>query len=141
MQLLVVRHALAEEREIFVQTGKPDDMRPLTSKGKSKMRKNAQGIVKLVPHINVLATSPLVRAMQTSEILLKEYLNTPQETLAALSPRGAKQAVLTWLQAQPTQNVIALIGHEPDLGELVSWFLSLKIYQCFPLNCHTPRLL
>lgn len=134
MQLLVVRHAIAEDREDFVQTGKPDDLRPLTAKGKDKMRKNVRGLVKLVPEVTLLATSPLVRAKQTSELLLKGYRNTPEETLAALSPRGAKQDILAWLQGQPTHDVIALVGHEPDLGELVTWLLSGKPDTWLPLK-------
>ncbi len=134
MQLLIVRHAIAEERDDFALTGKPDDLRPLTNKGRNKMRKNVRGLLKLVPHINLIATSPLVRAMQTTEIVAKEYFNPPQETLPALAPRGAAQSVLAWLQQQPTHDLVALVGHEPELGELATWLLSGKPDTWLPMK-------
>lgn len=134
MQLLIVRHAIAEEREAFALTGKPDDLRPLTAKGRNKMRKNVRGLLKLVPHIHLIATSPLVRAMQSTEIIAKEYFNPPQETLPALAPRGASQSILKWLQRQPTHDLVALVGHEPDLGELVTWLLSGKPDTWLPMK-------
>jgi phosphohistidine phosphatase len=44
--------------------------------------------------------------------------------LAPLAPGGSKQAVLDWLRDQPESAMVALVGHEPDLGILASWLLS-----------------
>ena len=66
MKLLLVRHAIAEEREEFERTGEPDDQRPLTSEGRKKMKRAAAGLGELVNKVDILATSPLARAQQTA---------------------------------------------------------------------------
>jgi phosphohistidine phosphatase len=56
MHLLVIRHGLAGDREEFAKTGRPDDERPLTPKGRRRMRRNARGLRTLVPGLDLLAT-------------------------------------------------------------------------------------
>jgi phosphohistidine phosphatase len=58
MQLLIVRHAIAMEREEFAKTGRPDSDRPLTDTGRRRMRKNARGLQRISPHPDLIATSP-----------------------------------------------------------------------------------
>src|SRR5882724_2462532 len=67
VRLLVVRHAIAEDPAVFAATGRSDAERPLTEKGRRRMRRVARGLKKLVPAIDGLATSPLVRAVETAE--------------------------------------------------------------------------
>ena len=43
MKLLLIRHAIAEEREDFARTGKDDRLRPLTDEGRKKMKQAARG--------------------------------------------------------------------------------------------------
>lgn len=125
MQLLVIRHAIAEDREEFAVTGQDDDLRPLTREGRRRMRRAARGLRALVPELGVLAASPLVRAAQTAEILADEYGGQKQETWPELAP-GVHPSMLVdrlrSLRAEP--GPVAVVGHEPDLGELVSWLLS-----------------
>ncbi|MES2857246.1 MAG: phosphoglycerate mutase family protein, partial [Bdellovibrionota bacterium] len=71
MKLLVVRHAIAMKREDF--KGKSDDSRPLTEAGISKMKRNAEGLASLVSAPALLVTSPLVRAVQTFDILRETW--------------------------------------------------------------------
>ena len=63
MDLLVIRHAIAEDREVFAGTGKDDSLRPLTDRGRERMQEGARGLVRLVDRLDVLATSPLTRAI------------------------------------------------------------------------------
>ncbi|MDH3366486.1 MAG: histidine phosphatase family protein, partial [Gemmatimonadota bacterium] len=69
MQLLVVRHAIAEDRDIFAAAGREDDERPLTEEGTRRMAAGAVGLVRVVPRLDAVASSPLVRAVQTAEII------------------------------------------------------------------------
>jgi phosphohistidine phosphatase len=69
MKLLIIRHAVAEERDAWANTGKSDDERPLTTEGRGKMARNARGLREGVPSVDLVATSPLVRARQTAEIV------------------------------------------------------------------------
>lgn len=135
MQVLIIRHAPAEDREDFAQSRQSDDLRPLTNKGKNKMRQNVKGLQSIVPKIDRIAESPLIRAQQTAGLLASVYPNVVRETLSALAPDGSESKVLAYLQKYAnTTGTIALVGHEPDLGELATWLLSGEIDTWMPLK-------
>jgi len=123
MKLLVIRHALARDKAEFSRTGKPDSLRPLVAKGRAKMRGAAKGLLALVPEIDVLASSPFVRAAQTAGIVSKKFGVKPvlvPELAADRKPKG----LLPWLRGQGSKDVVAVVGHEPYLGWLASLLLS-----------------
>jgi phosphohistidine phosphatase len=132
MRILLIRHAIAEERETFVLTGKHDDARPLTPRGDRRFRQVVRGLRTVVPRIDVIATSPLVRAQQTASILSAGYGGVPSvEVLRPLVPSGVHEDVVTWLEAKrelwreaAAIAVVAMVGHEPELGRLASWWLT-----------------
>jgi phosphohistidine phosphatase len=124
VELLVIRHAVAELRKVFAETGQDDTQRPLTKKGRRRMEAAVRGLRTLVPRIDMLAASPLVRAAQTAEIVAACYKSAERLELDPLAPTGDQRAILTWLQMQDEGSTIAIVGHEPDLGKLTSWLLA-----------------
>lgn len=122
MQLLVVRHGIAEERETWAP--RDDALRPLTDDGKKKMKEAAKALRARVPRLDVLASSPLTRAMQTAVILGKVYeRGAPVET-DTLAPGQHPPAFAAWLRTQATHKTVAIVGHEPGLGAIVSWLTA-----------------
>ncbi|HUF27262.1 MAG TPA: histidine phosphatase family protein [Gemmatimonadaceae bacterium] len=124
MHLLVIRHAIAEEREEFARTGEDDDKRPLTARGIRRMRRGARGLRRVVPAIDVLASSPLVRAWQTAEIIAPVYDGIAIDSLDALKPDAPPSALRAWVRTRGDAETVAIVGHEPHLGALVSWLLA-----------------
>ena len=124
MQLLVIRHGIAEDREAFAATGKDDSVRPLTKGGKRKMKEAAAGLRELVDTIDVIGSSQLVRAQQTAKIVAKTYGGVAVDTVDALSPESDPSDLLDWLGEHASAEVIAVVGHEPHLGILVSWLMT-----------------
>jgi phosphohistidine phosphatase len=124
MQVLIIRHARAGQRGLLGFLGKKDAARPLTDAGRRDMRKTTKGLQKLVPEIDVLATSPLTRARETADIVSRRYDDIAVTELAPLAPGGSKEDVLAWLRDQKPSATVVLVGHEPDLGILASWLLS-----------------
>ena len=124
MQLLVIRHAIAEDKKAFAKTGRPDTERPLTKEGRSEMAHVAAGLHRRVKSIDVLAASPLVRAAQTAAIVAKEYGDMTIDTVPALAPESAPAAFATWLRTQRGADVVAVVGHDPHLGMLVTWLMT-----------------
>lgn len=122
MQLLVVRHGIAEDRETWAP--RDDALRPLTEDGKKKMKEAVKGLRALVPRLDVLATSPLTRAVQTAAILAKAYDKGEPVTVDALSPGQHPPAFATWLRNQATHKTVAIVGHEPGLGTIASWLTA-----------------
>ncbi|MBX7149839.1 histidine phosphatase family protein [bacterium] len=123
MILVLVRHAIAEDRDIFADTGLPDNKRPLTPQGIKKFEKTARKIKKLVPKIGVLYSSPLKRAKQTGKILRKHYPHKTQIT-PALKPENTPEATTDWLSRHTTRKISLWVGHEPHLSRWASYLLS-----------------
>lgn len=124
MRILIVRHAIAEDRIAFAATGKDDGLRPLTTKGIERMQQAARGIKHIQPSLQLLAHSPLVRAIQTADILAEHYPKTQRLELKALAPSPTPEQAITQLPPLPNDATIALVGHEPDLSELIGWLTT-----------------
>lgn len=120
MRTLFVRHGEAEDRETFAHSGRPDRQRPLTARGRERMWLAARGLVAQAPALDVLATSPYARAVQTAEILAKAYGGIPIKQISALAPHASREALITWLATQPVVGCIALVGHSPDLSRFIT---------------------
>jgi len=123
MELLLIRHAIAEEREDFARTGRDDRLRPLTEDGRKKMKQTARGLRALVPSIDLLATSPLTRAAQTGAIVDSIYGGLKEVEIDELAPEASPADFLRWLR-QRKEETIAAVGHEPSISLILSWLLT-----------------
>jgi phosphohistidine phosphatase len=124
-ELYIVRHAIAAERG----PNYPDDReRPLTSAGITRFKHVVEGLKDFNVKLELVLTSPLVRASHTAELLVAGIGGKPRlEVLEALSPGGRMSHVLEAI-ARFSKRVdhMALVGHEPDLGELASRLLRAR---------------
>jgi phosphohistidine phosphatase len=125
MELYLIRHGLAGDRDPIKYPN--DDDRPLTEKGREKTKAVARCLYQKQLRFDLILTSPLVRARQTAEIVLKEGLCDRTEEFAALAPDGDLQTWIDWYsnsQYNKEDSCLALVGHQPDLGnwaELLIW--------------------
>ncbi|MEO0356453.1 MAG: phosphohistidine phosphatase SixA [Cyanobacteria bacterium P01_A01_bin.3] len=120
MQLIVMRHGIAVDRAI----GESDTERVLTPKGRQRTQAIAQWLKHRWQHWDVLLSSPLVRAQQTATILREAGLVVDVEVMDALAPGGSFQELVTWQSVRPDASTVAIVGHQPDLGnwiELAVW--------------------
>ena len=117
-ELYFVRHGLAEERG----DAWPDDTkRPLTEEGMSRLRKAVKGLARIGVTIDVVLTSPLVRARQTADIVAGGLDPRPSiVNVDSLAPAGSYAAVLADLEKHSRKCRLALVGHEPMMGELAA---------------------
>ena len=125
MKLLIVRHGAAGNREEWEAQGKDDRLRPLTPKGKKEVRRAASGLVHLVPALDLIATSPWTRAVQTAEILDEES-GCGMVEVEELTADRRPEELRPWLSEQRGMEAVGLVGHEPHLGLLVGYLLSGK---------------
>ena len=122
MKLLVIRHAIAMDRDEFAELGESDDRRPLTKRGAKRMRKVAAGLHKIVDGIDVMATSPYTRAVETAEIVSNEFGIVPADLVAALDVHFDEYE--GGAPACTDNAVVAIVGHEPHLSGLVTWLMT-----------------
>jgi phosphohistidine phosphatase len=135
MLVLLVRHAKAEARSLpGLGPENGDARRPLTDAGRKRMRRAAKALQGQVPALDVIASSPLLRARETADILAARYDDMAVVDLMPLSPGGSERELLDWLREQSQDTVVALVGHEPDLGLLASWMLTGKKSAFAPLR-------
>ncbi len=124
MKLLVIRHAIAEKREEFAFTGRPDSERPLTKEGRERMRRAAAGLASVAGRVDVLASSPWTRARETAEIVAGALGGIDIAPVEELTAEHAPDDLLPWLREQAADSTVAVVGHEPHLGFLVGWLLT-----------------
>lgn len=123
-ELYLVRHAIAAERG----DEWPDDTkRPLTERGISRFKDVVAGLVLIDVAIDEIFTSPLVRAKQTADLLAAGLDSKPSvKLLEALAPGHAPSTVMSQLAKAAKRRRIALVGHEPDLGELAAHIIGAQ---------------
>jgi phosphohistidine phosphatase len=127
MKLILCRHGLAIKREEAMEKKMEDSLRPLVDKGYRKTEKLAEFIAKHEPDVQMIASSPFVRAMQTAEILFQQFRVQDIYECVELVPSAPPQAFAQWLKAKAkTKTCVMAVGHEPQLSVFASWLLSGK---------------
>lgn len=124
MRLLFIRHAIAAERDEWAKSGQPDSDRPLTDRGRERMRRSARGLARLLPRPDLIATSPYLRAAETAAIVAKAFGGPEPVALAALVPGMEFADLVTWLRSLQATGIVALVGHEPHLSGALCYFLT-----------------
>jgi phosphohistidine phosphatase len=125
LQLYLIRHGIAAERgEEY-----PDDTkRPLTSHGIARLRREAKGLEALGVTFAEIVSSPLVRTRQTADVLAASMKSKPAiVTSDALAPAGTPGAVMQEIAKRARKGSIALVGHEPSLGELAARLIGARV--------------
>ena len=119
MDVLLIRHAEAGERD----PGRfpDDDLRPVTPDGKRKMEQVARVMKKMGIKFEHLVSSPLVRALQTAEIVRTAFEFAGEvETSSALGHDCTPQNVTKLLSRFAADARVALVGHEPSFSAVAA---------------------
>lgn len=91
------------------------------------MREVAARLMAIGETADVVLTSPLTRASETASILLEAWSPLPKvKVIEALAPGNTPADTMAALAAYSRTARVALVGHEPDLGELAAWLIGSK---------------
>jgi phosphohistidine phosphatase len=121
MRLFFLRHGIAEDRA----PGQSDFQRRLTQEGVEEMEGVGKGMRKLDLRLDLILTSPLVRARETAEIAaktldLEKALKIEERLASGCGFSDLQQA----LSGVPDQARALLVGHEPDFSEFVGHLIG-----------------
>ena len=122
MQIWIVRHGLALD---IGQSGiTRDSDRPLSKEGRTKTREVAEGLLAMKCIPDAVASSPLVRAQQTAEIIAGVLCpGIAMETADVLAPGHSPVEVIDWLSSQTVASIM-LVGHLPGVSQLASMLVA-----------------
>jgi phosphohistidine phosphatase len=126
MNLYIIRHAIAVDEGTTEY--EDDSQRPLTDKGKKKMRQIAKGLRVLGVGFDLILSSPYVRAKETAEILADVFkMKKSVEVSENLVPMGDPDLLIAELNEKYSVDSIALVGHEPELSHLIGLLVSENV--------------
>jgi phosphohistidine phosphatase len=122
MNIHLLRHGIAAP--LGSENQYQDQLRELTPDGMSKMRKAAQGLKRLGVTFDLIASSPLVRARQTAEIVSEIFkFREPVTFWQELEPEGSIDGFLQKLKELQNKSSALVVGHQPSIGCLASYLL------------------
>jgi len=118
MEIYFLRHGDAGAKDQW--TGR-DEERPLSPEGTARMERVAAALSRLALPVELIITSPLVRARQTAEIVarrlsLKDVLKEDRR----LEPGFGVDELSSILQDHRGVRALMLVGHEPDFSRVIS---------------------
>lgn len=113
MKLYLIRHAIAAEA-----ADGPDEARALTREGRARFEECVRGLAQLEVRLDRIVHSPLLRAVQTAD-LLRPLLQGTSAVSGHLAAQPS-EALLAELAGER----VAAVGHEPWLGELAAWLVT-----------------
>lgn len=122
----MIRHSIALDPDKARSSGLSDGERPLTRPGNQRARGVACGLRLLLQDspVNVILTSPLLRARQTAAIVADYLGNPPVDETESLVPTTTMEAIDTELHRHFGAQRVILVGHEPSLSRWLTWSLT-----------------
>ena len=124
MDLFIIRHAWAAERD---ESKYPDDsLRPLTDEGRKRFARMVAAVVPRGVAPQLIATSPMLRCVQTAEILAAALGGkTKVVPRKELLPGGDAKRLIAWTEEHSVGLAqIAWVGHAPDVGHLAALLIG-----------------
>ena len=124
LELYLIRHGIAAERgEEY-----PDDSkRPLTSEGITRLKREAKALDALDISFDHILTSPLVRTRQTADVFAESMkVEAVGLERRCADARRRPAAVMQELARHMRKARIALVGHEPNIGELAAHLIGAQ---------------
>ena len=124
MKLYLLRHGIAAD--LGAAGCSRDADRPLTPKGKRRVRAIAAALKRLGVEPGLILTSPYLRARQTAEIVAEILRAKGRLRLCShLIPSGDARHLIEFIQQEePEADGVLLVGHEPYLSTLAGLLVT-----------------
>jgi|BarGraNGADG00212_2_1021979.scaffolds.fasta_scaffold01575_7 phosphohistidine phosphatase len=122
MDLYFLRHGLAGHASQW----KGDDWdRPLTEEGQARLRQEAATMARLELVPEVVLSSPLLRALETAQIVAPYLTNAPRVSVdKRLAPGFGPKQLAQILEAYAGSQSLMLVGHEPDFSQTIGHLIG-----------------
>ncbi len=122
MHIYLLRHGIAAPANEENQFS--DAKRALTPEGVTKMREVSAGLKKLGVTFDLVASSPLLRAKETADIVVEGLkIKEPTREWKQLEPDRSVEELISQLQKHQQKSSVLLVGHQPFMGFLASYLV------------------
>ena len=119
MRVTLIRHGEAGD------DAPRDELRALTMRGRATVARVGRGLRRRGGDFTLIASSPLVRALQTAEIIAASVGYGGRVVVSeTLVPEGRVSRTVAWLATLDGEDSIALVAHEPILSSLAGELLG-----------------
>ena len=124
MDVYVLRHGVADERDY--RKYPDDDLRPLIPEGIDKLTRQAKGLKVLGLSVDLVISSPLVRAVQTAHVVMTGLEIAGDLAYSeTLAPEAHPYLLLEELASKySTVDKVMVVGHEPHMSSFVSMVVA-----------------
>ena len=125
MRIFLVRHGDADAE---IPEGLGDEARALTSKARQQINGHFAALAERINPVGLVLTSPLVRAVQTAQILTVALpYEGPLRAHRSLLPDMPVGAIETVLNEHAGENIV-LVGHSPSMGAMAAHLTGLQSF-------------
>lgn len=120
-EIFILRHAHAEDDSA------DDFSRKLTDEGKTKTKKLGRFFNKLEEQVDIILSSPVLRAKETAEIFIKNLDKKPELKIVDFLSCGAStNSIKAGIKSFLSFDKIMLVGHAPDLEIFLGLLIGVK---------------
>jgi phosphohistidine phosphatase len=125
MDLILWRHAEAEDWPEGDPEARSDLERKLTPRGEKQAARMAEWLDRQLPGSTRIVVSPARRCEQTALALGRKYKIRPE-----LAPGATPAQLLELVQWPLSKSPILVIGHQPTLGQTIAQLLGFQESDC-----------
>ena len=121
MEVYILRHGDANPQ---TKKAVDDSKRSLSEAGIKEIENVSWLFVKFVIKFDRVFSSPLKRAKQTAEIIMKNQKKSELIELNELKPEGSIEEVCKKISKQKEESAVLIIGHNPLLANLANYIIN-----------------
>lgn len=123
MKLIFLRHGIAEDKK-NADTDMDDSLRELKKDGRSETKTMVKAFKDLFKEVDIVYTSPMARATQTAEVILKYFPKKQFEIMATLDSSSAVEDFINQARGLNFKSTYCFVGHEPHLSTSIARILG-----------------
>jgi phosphohistidine phosphatase len=125
LKIFLVRHG---DADADIPEGLGDEARPLTVRARQQLETHFAALTEQMRGVDAIFTSPLVRAVQTAQILSlvqkHEGILHPHRSLVPEMPVGTMESLVRVHRGRS----LVLVGHQPSMGAMAAHLLGIGTF-------------
>jgi phosphohistidine phosphatase len=125
MKLMFFRHGIAEDKSSN-DSGMDDFNRTLKKIGQKETKKVIKSIRDEIKQVDIIYSSPLLRALETAEIISTFYPKKLFEIMTSLDSALPESLAVEEIRFLPSDGYYCFVGHEPHLTRVISSLLNME---------------